>query len=166
MKYVYERHLFSTAGGHLWQSSHLNSHCYINHAKIKLFLSLFFYKNHWNRFHSVWQLLRVVWFEQKQSADQSYFRKNESDFGSYQGKHWSKENILRPQSVISKERCQKLFGRFFPQRRGERVPRNPSDVFARNICRIGEGWGKYPLSLPFFDPKTCILITLVQKHFF
>ena len=163
MKYVYERHLFSTAGGHLWQSSHLKCHCYINHAKIKLFLSLF-YKKHWNRIHSVWQLLRVVWFEQKQSADQSYFRKNESDFGSYQGKHWSKENILRPQSVLSKERCQKLFGRFFPQRRGERVPWNPPDVFAKNICRKGERWGKYSLGLPSFWPKNMYI--LVQKHFF
>ena len=163
MKYVYERHLFSTAGGYLGQSSHLWRHCYINHIKTKLFL-LSFTKIIEFRFHSVWQLLRVVWFEQKQSADQSYFRKNESDFGSYQGKHWSKENILRPQSVISKERCQKLFGRFFPQRRGERVPRNPPDVFAKNICRKGERWGKYSLSLPSFWPKNIYI--LVQKHFF
>ena len=168
MKYIYERHLFSTAGGHLWQSSHLNSHCYINHAKIKLF-RLSFTKIVEFRFHSVWQLLRVVWFEQKQSADQSYFRKNESDFGSYQGKHWSKENTLRPQSVIIKERCQKLLCRFFSAKKGEGVPQNPSDIFCQKNLPQRGGVGKVPPSppppiLPSFWPKGRHI--LVQKQFF
>ena len=56
MKYVYERHLFSTAGGHLWQSSHLNSHCYINHAKIKLFFFTKIIEIAFTAFGNFWEL--------------------------------------------------------------------------------------------------------------
>ena len=162
MKDVYERNLFSTAGGHLWQSSHLNSHCYINHAKIRLFLYLF-HKNHWNRFHSVWQLLRVVWFEQKQSADQSYFRKNESDFGSYQGKHWSKENTLRPQSVITKKRCQKLLCRFFSAKKGGESPKIRQIFLPKKIAAKGRGGEGTPLAS--HPPHSALFLTQKQAYF-